>query len=408
MSDKQKKIFKTIIIVLVIILVGEIIYFGIRYKINRDKYVFYTVENSTIFDGNDRVAVGFSDYRHSKFNDYKDGYSKPTIFVYKNNKLTKEIGLKIGYNGYYYDITKVDDGYIAVGAIQMSKEQNTDNLSEGVIVKYDKKFKLLWRKNISILGKTEFFRVKEDSNKNLIVVGTSVYGSGYVGNHTTGGAILVIFDKNGNKKKVINNGGPYSGRYNDLMIEKDGYVVVGLGRKNSGLIVKYDKNGKKMWSSSYGYTDENGIVAIDKINGNYVVATTKMMSPDKKNNYDASVLLFNSKGDKLDEVKYSSNNITYFTDIVVDKDNNIYVSGVTGKLVGTGILSDAIVVKFDKGLYEQESNIMRGNNNDYYSKIYIDKDKIKVLGYSNSKVKEYNINGYDYSSFIKNYNKKLK
>lgn len=407
MSEKQTKIFKILIIILAIILVVELIYFGIRYYNNRQKYVFYNVENSTIIDKDTRISAGFTDYRYSKFNDFEDGYSKPTISVYKGNKKVKEVGLKLGYHGYYYDIVKVKDGYIAVGAIEMTKEQNQDGLTEGIIVKYDKNFKQLWRKNVSVLGKTEFLKVKTDKN-NIIVVGTGVYGEGYVGNHTTGGGILVIFDQKGNKKKIINNGGPYSGKFNDILIEKDGYVVVGLGKKNSGIIIKYDKKGKKIWSSSYGYTDESGMLAIDKIKDNYVVATTKMVSPTKTSNYVASLLIYDKKGNKIDEVKYSSNNITYFTDVKVDKDNNIYACGITGKLKNNSINSDAVIVKYDKDLYQQNESILKGENNDYFIQILLKNKKVQVLGYSNSKIKEYKTNGYDYSPFIKEYKNNLK
>lgn len=407
MSDKQIKVFKIIVIILVVILVGELIYFGIRSHINRENSTFYTVENSMISDNKKDIAVGFSDYRYSKFNDYKDGYNKATVFVYEKDKLLKEVSLKIGFNSYYYDIIKVKDGYVAVGSIEMDKEQNKDKISEGMIVKYDKNFKQVWRKNVSVIGKTEFYKVREDDG-NLVVVGTSVYGDGYVGNHTTGGGILVVFDSKGNKKKIINNGGPYVGKFNDFVIEKDGYVVVGLGRKNSGVIIKYNKNGKKVWSSYYGYTDENGITAISKMGKNYVLSTTKLVDKDEKNNYDASVIVFNSKGDKVDETKYSSSNITYFTDILTDKKNNVYVCGSAGMMSSTGLKSDAILVKFDKDLYEKGSKIIKGDNNDHFVKLYLENDKIKVLGFSNSKIKKYNANGYDYSPFTEVYSTNLK
>ena len=241
MKDKQRKVFKIILIVLTVVLIAELIYFGVRYYLNRKDSVFYTVVNSAIMENeNNYVGVGFSDYYNSKFNDYNDGLNKATIFVNKKGKMIDEIELKLGYNSYFNDIIKTDDGYVAVGSIQMTEEQSEEKLSEGLIIKYDKDFNIIWRKNLSILGKTELLKVKITKDDDIVVVGTSVYGEGYVGNHTTGGGILLKYNKDGKELLRVNNGGPYNGRFNDVLIEDDSYVVVGLGKNNSGIIIKYN------------------------------------------------------------------------------------------------------------------------------------------------------------------------
>ncbi len=408
MDKKQKKVFKIIIIALAVFLVAEVIYFGVRYYLNRQNSTFYTVVNSIVLDDENYIGAGFSDYRYSKFNDYQDGLNKATIFEGNNSGITNEIMLKLGYNSYYNDIVETKDGYIAVGQVEMTKEQKDDKLSEGLIVKYDKKFNIVWRKNVSFLSKTELYKVKLTKNEDIIIVGTSVYGEGYVGNHKTGGGILLKYSKDGKEKLRVNNGGPYNGRFNDVLIEKDGYVVVGLGKANSGIIMKYDLNGKKVWSSSYGYTDKNGIQAIEKQDKKYVTATTKVINPKDLSNYSAAIVVFDAKGKKIDDVKYTSNKITYFNDLEIDKKGNIIACGYTGKLNNNNLESDAIVVKYDKDLYEETSNILKGEKNDLYSNLYLEKDSIIALGYSNSKFKEYNTNGYDYSPVIKKYNSNLK
>ena len=63
MKDKQRKVFKIILIVLTVVLIAELIYFGVRYYLNRKDSVFYTVVNSAIMENeNNYVGVGFSDY----------------------------------------------------------------------------------------------------------------------------------------------------------------------------------------------------------------------------------------------------------------------------------------------------------------------------------------------------------
>lgn len=409
MSKKQKRIYKTIIISLAALLTIEIIYFGVKIYHSRKVSTFYDVINSAIIkDNNNYVGAGFSDYRYSKFNKYDKGYEKATIIKVKNNKVIKEVGLIKGYNARYNDIIETDDGYIAVGKIEMTKEQNKEGMSEGLIVKYDKNFKVVWRQNLSILEKTELNKVKLDGN-DIVVVGSSIYSDGYIGNHTTGGAILLKYDNNGKEKLRVNYGGPYTGSFNDLIIEKDSYVVAGLGKSNSGILLKYDKDGKKLATGSFGYTDKTGINAIAKMGDNYVAATTKVVNPKKLDNYSAAIVLFNDKLDLIDSAKYSDQSINYFNDIKVDKDNNIYACGYTGKVKGKSVLSDAIIVKYDKDLYEKQSDALKGNKNDFYSHVYLNnKDSIYVLGYSNSKLKEYKVNGYDYSKVLKKYNNKLK
>ena len=405
MSNKQKKIFKTIIIALAIILIGEIIYFGIRYYNGRKNSTYYSVINNAIVENEKNyVGAGFSDYKQSKYNDYEDGLNKATIFNYKDGKITKEVGFKKGYNSYFNDIIKVKDGYLAVGSIEMTKKQKEDGLSEGLLIKYDKNFNFKWRKNIRGIGKTELLKIKQDGD-DFVIVGTSVYGEGCMGNHTTGGGILIKINENGEEIMRVNNGGPFYGRFNDVLIENNSYVVVGLGKANSGIIIKYTKDGEKVWTGSYGYTDKNGINSITKLGNKYITATTKLVNP-KEPNMSAALVVFNKNGKKVDDVKYNSQSINYFGDVETLNDSIIAV-GYTGKGT-TKIKTDAIIVKYDKDLYEEETNTLKGDNNEYYNNIYIKDNKIITLGYSNSKSKEYKINGYDYLPITKTYNENLK
>lgn len=408
MTDVQKKRFRIAIIILSVILVSELIYFGIKVYTTRKNNVFNTVINSVILqDDKNYLGAGFSDYRHSKFNKFDKGYDKPTLFSVKDGKLINEISLSIGYNGRFNDIVEVSDGYVAVGKIEMTKDQIKEKMSEGVIVKYDKKFNILWRKNVYFLGKTELLKVKTDGD-DIVIVGTSVYSEGYVGNHTTGGGILLKYDQSGKEKLRVNNGGPYNGRFNDVLVESDSYVVVGLGKKNSGIIISYDKSGKKKWSGSFGYTDNNGINAIVKKGNNYVTATTKVVNPKNMSGYSAAIVVFDSHGEKIDDVKYSNNKLNYFSDINLDDDGNIYACGYTGLTEGTSIIGDAIVVKYDKDLYEREVAILKGSKNDFYSAIYVKSNNVYALGNTTSKLKDFKTNGYDYYPFIKKYNLNLK
>ena len=72
MTNKSKKTMSIIIAILAIVLVVEIIYFGIKMYNNRKDSTFYTIVSSAILDNADNyIGVGFSDYRHSKFNEFE-------------------------------------------------------------------------------------------------------------------------------------------------------------------------------------------------------------------------------------------------------------------------------------------------------------------------------------------------
>ena len=53
MTDKQKKIYRIIIISLAVLLVGEIIFFGVKIYKNRKDSTFYSVASSLVLDDND-------------------------------------------------------------------------------------------------------------------------------------------------------------------------------------------------------------------------------------------------------------------------------------------------------------------------------------------------------------------
>ena len=154
-------------------------------------------------------------------------------------------------------------------------------------------------------------------------------------------------------------------------------------------------------------TDKNGITRIEKLDDDYITSTTKLVSPKDTNNVSAALVLFNSDGKKLDDVKYTKDKINVFQDLAV-KDDQVFVSGYTGTKTDNSVKTDAIIVKYDKDLYEEESKVLKEKNNEYFIKLYLKSKKVYVLGYTNSKIKEYKTNGYDYFPIINTYNYDLK
>lgn len=403
----KTKLLKIILIVLVIILIVEIIVFGYKIYSNRKNTSYYQLVSDVVSIDSGYVGVGLSDFKNSKFNEYKeDDYQKAVIFEFnKKEEVVKEVKLDVGYKSYFNNIEKVSDGYIAVGTIQMNKEQVKNAVGEAMIVKYDNDFKLVWRKNVKILDNTEFLNVKVDDDNNIIVVGRSVYAADMIGNHKTGGAIIMKFDSKGKELMRANYGGPQTGVYNDFLIEDDGYVVVGASSNVTGMIRKYDFNGKEVWRSIYAYTDQKGFTGIEKVSDGYVVTGSKI--PDKKetNKYKALLVKYDKNGKVLNEVTYREKEVSRFDD-VISSDGSLLAVGFTGKFSDKNLITDGLVVKYDEEFEEEKVLELNLERNDVYSKIYkISKDYL-VLGYTNSKYK--NTNGYDYYPVFDIVNSNLK
>ncbi len=398
----KNKTLKKIVIVLIAILVIELIYFGIKYIKVRKESTYYSIINSTIKVDDKYVSVGLSDFKHSKFNKYKaPGYNKATLFVYdKNLKLTNEVYLDLGLTSEYKDIVKVDDGYIAVGSVLMDEKSKEDNLTEAVIVKYDNDFNIVWRKNLNILDTSKFNKVKVDKDGNYVVVGTSVYAPNMIGNHTTGGAIIVKYDKNGEVLSKINLGGPQTGEFNDLVITNDGYVVVGLKATGTGAIYKYSFDGKEIWHNYYGITDKEGLTSIKMLSdGSFIVTGSKLEEKNKTDNYEAALIKFDKNGKLVKSIVYQKEDITKFTYVETYKDK-ILVIGLYGVKKNNLLVNNSVLVTYDSNLEKQDEKVYKGNNTYTLKNIFVSDDEYVLSGHTNSKLKDIKTNGKDYYNVI--------
>lgn len=397
----KNKTLKYIVIGLAILLLAELIYFGIKIYSIRKSSTYYSLINSTIKVEDNYISVGLSDFKHSKFNKYiKPGYNKATLFVYdKNLKLINEIYLDLGFTSEYNDIVKTEDGYVAVGSVVMNEKNLEENLTEAIIVKYDEDFNIIWRKNLSILDTSEFNKIKIDKDGNYVVVGKSLYAPNMIGNHNTGGAIIVKYNSNGEELLRINHGGPQTGEFNDFVIDKDGYVAVGVKADGTGIIYKYDFNGKEIWHNYYGVSDKEGLTSIVLFNGNYIVTGSKLEGKNKTDNYQAALLKFNASGKLIDSVLYQKDNITKFIDVDIYNDK-ILVIGLFGSKKNNTLNNSSIVLTYNNNFELEQEKIYKGNNTYTIKNILIDEDNYILSGHTNSKIKEFNLNGLDYYNII--------
>ena len=404
-SLKAVKILKYVSIGLVCLFALEFIYFGIKMINIRKKTTYYSALNSIIKTDNGYVGVGLSDSKHSDFIDYeKPGYNKPYLYVYnKDLKIEKEVKLDLGYNGEYKDIVSYDDGFIAVGNIEVSLANHKDNATEATIVKYDKDFNIVWRKNYNLMGNSSYNAVKIDNDSNIIVCGSTVFESSAIGYDTKGGALLTKYDKDGEKLLEVTKGGPLSSAtFNDVVVLDDGYIAVGVTQKGTGIVYKYDKDFNEVWHNYYGYTDKEGITSITKIDDNsFVMTASHLFEKDKTDKYEAAIIKINGDGEIEKEVTFSHDDISKFKDSVY-LDDKIVVAGVFGKKIDDVLNASGLLVTYDMDLEKVDEKFYTKNKTYSFTKIINDDGKYLAIGNTNSKInnKYLKTNGLDFYPVI--------
>lgn len=399
----------------------------------------YRESKNTYYDGLNKVekikdgyiAVGSSDFRHSKGNSYTEGYEKAKLALYDENiKLLWEKKFTKGYNTTFYDVAKVDDGYIAVGSGEMNKEQNKNKVRDALLVKYDNDGKLIFEKQFQVLGNSKFTKVKvvEDG---IYVIGQSIFPPMDLGFSPDGGAVLVKYDFEGNEIFRSNFGGSKSGLYNDFIISNDGIYAVGKDAANTGLLVKYDMAGVRQWIKNYSYTDTLGFSTIIEHNNELIIVGAKKVVDDDYD-YDTDGLLvkYDKNGKLLMEKTFTVNervmekdkvitttiSMDRFNKVVIDKDQNIVIAGQVAVKDEEESTKEQNVFRYN-GLFLKYSldgkllinKELGGTRDDYFTDIMLKDDSYLITGYANSKDKDLKgtrRNGKSYKPLFMELNKK--
>ena len=430
---KKNNIIKKAIILCGVIMIIELIAM-LSMKIIRERNIDHIdAINGLIKVDDGYIAVGVSDFDSSKDVDkkiyeYTDSTTNKTsniitnqskIAKYNNDmELVWENTFDNKYDSTFYDVISVDDGYIAVGSIVSKYEQIEVNTRDALIVKYDLNGKIIWHKTYSVLSDTEYYKVIDDGDGNIVVVGQSIYENMEMGSHITGGGIIVRYDKDGNVLANNNFGGNKSGSFNDVIKVNDGYIVCGKDATNYGIVIKFKKDfnrdekdtelisKKILWQRTYSNTDNVGFSAM-VINKDiiYLVGAVNISNEkDEKGNtkfqYDAGVVLYNTSGKYLG--KYSLEDKVYhrFNSVILE-DNNLILSGLLDyEGIYKGNKQDSMIIKFnlddnkfsDKELYQKD--------NDYIINKIVNLDKKIIIGSSKTKCSLY---GCEYEPIISIY-----
>lgn len=411
MKEKRKnslpKILKIAAIICASIIVLELGYLLITYLYRESNAMYYDGLNAIEEIDNGYIAVGSSDFRHSKGNSYTEGYEKAKLALYdKETKLTWETKYDKGYNTTFYDVAELEDGYIAVGSGEMNKEQNKNKVRDALLVKFDKDGKMVFEKQFQVLGNSKFTKVKvvEDG---IYVIGQSIFPPMDLGFDPNGGGMLVKYDFEGNELFRSNFGGSKSGLFNDFVISNDGIYVVGKDAANTGLIVKYNRNGERQWIKNYSYTDSLGFSAIVEHNNELIiVGAKKVMDDDADYDTDGLLVKYDKTGKLLMEKTFTVNeramedekvisttvSMDRFNQVIIDKEENIVIAGqvaVKDEEESTKEKNvfryNGLLLKYSLDGKELLNKEIGGSRDDYLTGIMLKEDHYLITGYANSK-----------------------
>lgn len=411
-SKNGKKVLIVAAVICGLIILLEFSYFLYQKISLNARSVYYDSLNSIVVDNTSIVAVGSSNFKYSKYHNYTGGLEKAKLIKYdEKGKIIFEKMYDRGINTVFSSILNVDDGYIVVGSGVFSKEEEESEGREAFIIKYDKDGNIVWEKYYQVVTNTSFNKVIA-VNDGYVAIGQSIYANMEMGNHTTGGGIIVKYDKDGNEIWCNNHGGMKSGNFNDIVEVNGDLYVVGKDATDSANLVKFNANGEYEWHKNYSYTDGIGFSGIAYLNNYLYVVGSKKILPDDVNdednrdttNTDGLLVKYDLNGKKVFEKVFGGSNYERYNSIIAHR-SNLYVVGHTTsddigfKVVTDGKLMTGLVVCYDEDGNINKKEIFGGSHNDNLTDIVTDGGSLYITGYSNSNdgniVTSYD-NGKDY------------
>ena len=421
LSKNTKIVIMVGVLCLIVIVIEAMIF--LNHKALNSNSVYHDSHNAIAVGENSLVVAGNSDFKYSKENKFSKNSRGKLIKYDEMGNLVFEKRYDKGISTTFNDVIEVSDGYIVVGTGVFSEEEKKNEGREALIVKFTKDGEIVWEQFYQVLTNTGFNRVIS-VNDGYVAIGQSIYANMELGNHETGGGIIVKYDKDGNEVWHNNHGGTKSGSFNDL-VEYDGNIyVVGKDGADSGNLVKFNSSGEYQWHKNYSYTDNYGLTGITKLNGSlYAVGSKKVFDKEVTDeddryttNTDALLIKFDLDGNVVYEKTFGGSSYERYNKIMAFH-NNFYVVGhICSHDAGLKVTTD----KDDEmtGLiarYDINGNILKkatfgGSNNDNLTDVGTDSTSFYIVGYTNSEdgnMVPTKANGKDYFGKVLKLNSKF-
>ncbi|MCL2649609.1 MAG: T9SS type A sorting domain-containing protein [Candidatus Azobacteroides sp.] len=329
----------------------------------------------------------------------------------------------------YYSVIAVSDGIIAVGASQNSSFGNGDLIDftgkggyDAIIVKYDNSDNIVWKKNFGGSDADYFYGLTSVSD-GIIAVGQSYSGSFGNGDWTgvTGkgesDATIVKFDNAGNVvwKKNFGGGTPgYANNdnyFNSVIVVSDGIIAVGSsdyacfgtgdwtgisgGSGRDAIIVKFDNAGNVLWKTSFStivapmYGDDDGFFSVTAVSDGVIAVGDKYSMYMGTQSNDAIIVKYDNYGNYVwDKTLNGSAHYDSYQGITTVSDGIVAVGNSTERSFNNGIWAgiagkggtDAIIVKYDNAGNVLWKKNFGGSDPDYFEYITTISDGFLVAG----------------------------
>ncbi|MBP7796975.1 MAG: SBBP repeat-containing protein [Elusimicrobiales bacterium] len=233
------------------------------------------------------------------------------------------------------------------------------------LIKYDSNGVRIWTRQIGTSEYDYAYGVAFDTSGNVYITGYTKCGLD--GNTFAGGAdiVLIKYDSNGNKIWTSQIGTSSDDKANGVAVDTSGNVYV-TGYTGSGLdgntsaggtdivLIKYDTSGNKIWTKQIGTSSDdkaNG-VAVDTSGNVYVTGYTGGgLDGNTSAGYnDIFLIKYDSNGNKIWTRQIGTSNFDYAYGVAVDTSGNVYVTGYTeGGLDGNTSAggADIFLIKYD-------------------------------------------------------------
>jgi hypothetical protein len=229
-----------------------------------------------------------------------------------------------------------DGGYLAVGYEDKTFSFVEENL-EAWVIKFDNKWNKVWSKNFN---KKAIYSVTQATDGGYIIVGQTLpFGDGWI----------MKIDKNGNKKweKILNE----EIRVNSIVKTQDGgYIAVGYEVPGGCIgkdlwIAKFDRNGNQIWSKALGGgEDDSANSVIQTRDGGYIVAGYTQSKSSGKN--DVWIVKFDKNGNKVWDRTFGGKKSDKANSIIQTEDGGYAVVGYTCSKKADSC--NAWIIKLDK------------------------------------------------------------
>ncbi len=234
--------------------------------------------------------------------------------------------------------------------------------SDGFIIKYDSTGKEIWKKQFGTKDKDRVWKLKRDIRGNLYAAGNT-YGKINGQQYGNQDMFIYKFNPNGeliNSKIIGTDSTDYLG---DIYIDNNMNIYIAgntkgkIGKQSYGnwdyFIMELDSNFNEIYTYQFG-TDKMDYcrnLKIDK-NGNIYVGGFTLGDLGRKNigKSDAFLAKYSKQGKLIKIWQFGTKSEELLACILIDKNENIYISGITGgNIAGVNKgKEDVFLMKLDK------------------------------------------------------------